>query len=80
MMCSTGSSTMERLYLANLREYAGAPDLMWNCRGVAVGSWPRAQEDSARAPRSVRVFLRPHVLILDEPTNNLDVESVVRTS
>lgn len=25
-------------------------------------------------------FLRPHVLILDEPTNNLDVESVVRKS
>ena len=23
-------------------------------------------------------FLRPHVLVLDEPTNNLDVESVVR--
>ena len=24
-------------------------------------------------------FLRPHVLVLDEPTNNLDVESVVRS-
>ena len=57
----------------------------------APGSWPaghRAQSAAASAVRAVsggqrsRValaavsYVEPHVLVLDEPTNNLDLESV----
>ena len=59
-----------RSHLASCGVLGGNPDLQ-NIQAMALSGGQRS-----RVARAAVSYVKPHVLVLDEPTNNLDLESV----